>query len=74
MFLWYRVSALTIVHLSDVPDTSSFDTSQWFERGWTLQELLAPQYVLFFNQSWSLYRDLAASNHKADVHDTVLRT
>ncbi|KAI6043617.1 hypothetical protein EDC04DRAFT_2562512 [Pisolithus marmoratus] len=67
MFVWYRGSALTIVHLSDVPDTGPLDTSQWFERGWTLQELLAPQCVLFFNQSWSLYKDLAASNHKADV-------
>ncbi|KAI6011597.1 hypothetical protein EDC04DRAFT_2609837 [Pisolithus marmoratus] len=42
MFGWYRRSHLTIVYLADVPESGSFDSSQWFERGWTLQELLAP--------------------------------
>lgn len=66
MFAWYRRSSLTIVYLSDVPDTCSFDTSEWFRRGWTLQELLAPQRILFFTQSWSLYKELTSSNHKTD--------
>ncbi|KAJ4313269.1 hypothetical protein N0V84_009497 [Fusarium piperis] len=26
--------------------------SQWFTRGWTLQELIAPQTVHFYNQKW----------------------
>lgn len=28
--------------------------SSWFTRGWTLQELLAPQSVLPLNKSWKL--------------------
>ncbi|KAI6014975.1 hypothetical protein F5J12DRAFT_717601, partial [Pisolithus orientalis] len=67
MFAWYRRSALTIVHLSDVPDNGSFEKSEWFRRGWTLQELLAPRTVLFYTQNWSVYKDLRSSNHKTDV-------
>ena len=65
MFSWYRQSALTIVHLSDVSDTRGLTTSVWFKRGWTLQELLAPRTMLFFTGDWSLYRD-SFSNHKED--------
>ncbi|KAI6006738.1 hypothetical protein EDC04DRAFT_2907748 [Pisolithus marmoratus] len=66
MFLWYRRSALTIVHLSDVANTVSFADSVWFRRGWTLQELLASPTVLFYLQDWSPYTDRGASNHKTD--------
>ncbi|KAI6001456.1 hypothetical protein EDD15DRAFT_2193060 [Pisolithus albus] len=70
MFAWYRQSALTIVYLSDVPDTGSIGSSEWFRRGWTLQELLAPRTILFYTQNWSLYKNLTSANHKEDV--TVL--
>ncbi|KAI6120042.1 hypothetical protein EDD16DRAFT_1459035, partial [Pisolithus croceorrhizus] len=52
MFAWYRKSALTIVHLSDVTDTASLRGSEWFRRGWTLQELLAPRNVVFYTENW----------------------
>ncbi|KIK17619.1 hypothetical protein PISMIDRAFT_110999, partial [Pisolithus microcarpus 441] len=67
IFSWYRQSSLTIVYLSDVPDIGSLASSQWFERGWTLQELLAPRGILFYTQTWSPYKNLTSSNHKADV-------
>ncbi|KAI6094979.1 hypothetical protein EDD16DRAFT_1502548, partial [Pisolithus croceorrhizus] len=67
MFAWYRQSALTIVHLSDVPGTGSLGSSEWFRRGWTLQELLAPKNVVFYTENWSLYKNLASSNHKMDT-------
>ncbi|KAI6120026.1 hypothetical protein EDD16DRAFT_1455912, partial [Pisolithus croceorrhizus] len=67
MFAWYRQSALTIVYLSDVPDTGSLGSSKWLTRGWTLQELLAPRTVLFYTQNWTLYKNLTSSNHKMDV-------
>ncbi|KIO01134.1 hypothetical protein M404DRAFT_62826, partial [Pisolithus tinctorius Marx 270] len=66
MFSWYRQSALTIVHLSDVCNAASFPSSVWFRRGWTLQELLASPNVLFYLQDWSLYMDCGSSNHKMD--------
>jgi len=49
MFSWYRLSALTMVHLADVSDTGRLTSSVWFKRGWTLQELLAPHTMLFFH-------------------------
>ena len=65
MFSWYRLSALTMVHLSDTSDAGALTNSMWFKRGWTLQELLAPRTMLFFTRDWSLYRD-SSSNHKED--------
>ncbi|KAI6033014.1 hypothetical protein F5J12DRAFT_698020, partial [Pisolithus orientalis] len=67
MFAWYRQSSLTIVYLSDIPDTGSFANSEWFRRGWTLQELLASRNILFYTQAWSLYKNVTSSNHKADI-------
>ncbi|KAI6046611.1 hypothetical protein EDC04DRAFT_1483800 [Pisolithus marmoratus] len=66
MSSWYRNSALTIVHLSDVSGTMSFADSVWFKRGWTLQELLASPRVLFYTQDWSLYKNCTSPNHKTD--------
>lgn len=70
MFSWYRQSALTIVHLSDVLDAPSnagaLSRSVWLKRGWTLQELLAPRTMLFYLQDWSLYMNPLSSNHKED--------
>lgn len=60
MFRWYRDSQVCYVYLSDVPEArdnpydedSFFRSSKWFSRGWTLQELIAPQRVEFFDQKW----------------------
>ena len=35
-------------------DTSGFETSRWFKRGWTLQELLAPTTLEFYNSNWTM--------------------
>ncbi|KAI3327358.1 hypothetical protein HD806DRAFT_391073 [Xylariaceae sp. AK1471] len=60
MFRWYRRASVCYAYLSDVPsDTnprkhgSKFWTSRWFRRGWTLQELLAPEHLRFYNSEWS---------------------
>ena len=34
-------------------DPGSFQASLWFTRGWTLQELLAPRNMVFFNYAWN---------------------
>ncbi|KAL5315184.1 hypothetical protein ACEPPN_017835 [Leptodophora sp. 'Broadleaf-Isolate-01'] len=59
MFPWYRHASVCYAYLSDVPevdnpqkDGSKFQTSRWFKRGWTLQELLAPELLKFYNSEW----------------------
>lgn len=60
MFRWYEKASVCFAYLSDVfsPDDaeeagSEFRASKWFTRGWTLQELLAPSSLEFFDSSWS---------------------
>jgi hypothetical protein len=38
------------VYLSDVDNLDDIGGSEWFKRGWTLQELLAPTHVRFFGR------------------------
>ncbi|KAI5920918.1 heterokaryon incompatibility protein-domain-containing protein [Camillea tinctor] len=54
MYRWYKNSNVCYVFLSDVRANKpeSFSTSQWFTRGWTLQELLVPENVFFYDQKW----------------------
>lgn len=52
MYNWYWQAAKCYAYLSDVPDLRSFTDSTWFERGWTLQELLAPAVLEFFDCEW----------------------
>jgi hypothetical protein len=56
MFAWYKNSARCYAYLSDVSLANmneSFPKSRWFTRGWTLQELLAPTDVFFYDQQWN---------------------
>ncbi|KAK2601949.1 hypothetical protein QQS21_004462 [Conoideocrella luteorostrata] len=52
MYLWYQKARRCYAYLADVSSSSALDTSNWFTRGWTLQELLAPSEVLFLDKSW----------------------
>ena len=59
MYRWYRDSEVCYVYLSDVNSGedptapgSGFSKSAWFTRGWTLQELIAPSTVVFYDKEW----------------------
>lgn len=62
MFRWYQQSAECYVHLADVTldghDREEVNRllrkSQWFTRGWTLQELLAPSKMIFCDADWNI--------------------
>jgi len=43
----------SVTHSSDPAWIGDFYTSKWFTRGWTLQELLAPDNVIFFDKKWT---------------------
>lgn len=53
MFQWYRRAVQCFIYLGDVSDDGvDFANSNWFKRGWTLQELLASELAVFFDASW----------------------
>ncbi|KAG1888317.1 heterokaryon incompatibility protein-domain-containing protein, partial [Suillus subluteus] len=56
MYAWYQDSAVCYVYLHDVGDDEDLESAlkraEWFQRGWTLQELIAPDNVYFFNKYW----------------------
>ena len=59
MFNWYAFAEVCYVHLEGVKDgdnpedeDSDFQCARWHSRGWTLQELLAPTFSVFFSEGW----------------------
>ncbi|KUI73616.1 Vegetative incompatibility protein HET-E-1 [Cytospora mali] len=60
MFTWYSRAMICYAYLVDVVRTGDKDEtlfslvgqSRWFKRGWTLQELIAPIEVEFFDKDW----------------------
>lgn len=75
MFMWYKSAELCYAYLYDWPaggghwakGRNGASCSEWFTRGWTLQELIAPRQVVFLDRNWnpcgtrgSMARDIAA--------------
>ncbi|KAK5315265.1 hypothetical protein LTR21_001854 [Exophiala xenobiotica] len=61
MYRWYQNATVCYAYLEDVysdpeknPEAmdNELRRSRWFRRGWTLQELIAPSVLIFFNQTW----------------------
>lgn len=59
MYKWYSDATICYAYLDDVPAPNSrthlfstFEKSRWFERGWTLQELIAPKNLMFLTKDW----------------------
>ncbi len=71
MFRWYAEADMCFVYLADViwynPQDSinQFRASQWFRRGWTLQELIASRNIQFFD------RDCRYMGSKTDLADII---
>ncbi|OHF03700.1 HET domain-containing protein [Colletotrichum orchidophilum] len=61
MFAWYRGASICYVHLEDLEpgggggggvSKANLRQCRWFTRGWTLQELLAPADMTFYDGTW----------------------
>jgi hypothetical protein len=56
MFAYYRNAVVCYVLLSDLDPSIETNTGlpqcRWFTRGWTLQELIAPTEVRFYDSTW----------------------
>ncbi|KAI0854040.1 HET-domain-containing protein [Daldinia vernicosa] len=57
MFAWYESAYVCYAFLEDIHDLAGLPQSRWFTRGWTLQELIAPNDVRFYNKRWELLGD-----------------
>ncbi|OGM44075.1 hypothetical protein ABOM_007290 [Aspergillus bombycis] len=64
MYTWYQRAAVCFAYLFDLPagvatdhgnSNDVFGKCRWFTRGWTLQELIAPRSVIFYNSEWTVY-------------------
>ncbi|PSN66362.1 HET-domain-containing protein [Corynespora cassiicola Philippines] len=53
MFSWYTSAAVCYAYLIDVTEGVDYLSSRWWSRAWTLQELLAPKHLRFYNRSWN---------------------
>ncbi|KAJ8514327.1 hypothetical protein ONZ45_g8139 [Pleurotus djamor] len=53
MYYWYKNAAVCIVYLSDISPSEDITRSSWFTRGWTLQEFLAPERMVFYYKDWT---------------------
>ncbi|KAI6120389.1 hypothetical protein EV401DRAFT_2196620 [Pisolithus croceorrhizus] len=70
MYKWYADSAATLVFLADVAHPSNagdLTRSRWMTRAWTLQELLAPKVVFFYDSEWKPYLGNTGDNHKESL-------
>jgi hypothetical protein len=55
MFYWYKNAQVCYAYLEDVEASGfpkSLPTSRWFTRGWTLQELIAPESVISLDKNF----------------------
>jgi hypothetical protein len=82
MFTWYKNAFICYAYLSDVKINNGqyaeqFRESRWFQRGWTLQELIAPGRVIFYDVDWNRLgkkKDLAQLIHVITrIHKRVLK-
>ncbi|KAI8630379.1 hypothetical protein F5Y19DRAFT_484255 [Xylariaceae sp. FL1651] len=74
MFRWYQRASICYAYMEDVRygyhDRKGglfhllCQGSRWFTRGWTLQELIAPEDVLFYGEDWEY---LGSKAHDEDV-------
>ena len=61
MYQYYSLAEVCYAFLEDVPsdgmaigDYFAFRNSRWHRRGWTLQELIAPPFVIFLSRDWEV--------------------
>ena len=84
MFRYYQLASVCYAYLKDVPSGGELDSpfapfqrSRWHRRGWTLQELLAPRFLIFISEDWEVLGTKADLAHQLEkvtqIPATVLR-
>ncbi|KAK4626870.1 hypothetical protein CLAFUW4_04848 [Fulvia fulva] len=78
MYRWYANAGICYAYLSDVSTEkvtadkakleAKLSKAKWFERGWTLQELIAPSAMQFFDRDW---RKFGAKTDLTDIISNI---
>jgi hypothetical protein len=70
MYEWYARSAECYVWLEDYSgNLDDLHRCAWFNRGWTLQEMLAPERVIFFTAHWEIIgHKIFTINYFENIH------
>lgn len=68
MYQWYFQAERCYAYLADANSVEAIPKSEWFTRGWTLQELLAPSEVYILDQNWT---DLGTRDSLQDMISRV---
>ncbi|KAI6143227.1 heterokaryon incompatibility protein-domain-containing protein [Pisolithus tinctorius] len=86
MFRWYENAKRCYAYLHDVNNSlfprgrddvifcNSNGWPEWFSRGWTLQELIAPRDLQFFNKDWTPIGDKRSLSCKLEEITRVPRS
>jgi hypothetical protein len=73
MFQWYRAADICYAYLADVKHytfTENLPCSRWFTRGWTLQELIAPKQLMFYDATWT---SLGSKTQHAHILESITK-
>lgn len=71
MFKWYAHAHVCIIHLAASSSPTDFEREPWFKRGWTLQELLAPRRIKFYDETWHPFTALANDKDNPQLMSTL---
>ncbi|KAF9482083.1 hypothetical protein BDN70DRAFT_971104 [Pholiota conissans] len=69
MYKWYDRAHVCMIYLAETRTLSEMHSDTWFTRGWTLQELLAPEVVMFYGTHWERLAE-GSDNDKNNIHIT----
>ena len=73
MYRWYANAPICVVHLAEAMDVSDLARDVWFTRGWTLQELLAPKKLKFYNKDWRPLTNLDNDKESPEIAAQIER-
>ncbi|KAF9474530.1 hypothetical protein BDN70DRAFT_996995 [Pholiota conissans] len=65
MYAWYKDAYICITYLAQTAVLKGMHDDPWFTRGWTLQELLAPEEVVFYGADWKILGAALSDDERA---------
>ncbi|KAF9471214.1 hypothetical protein BDN70DRAFT_820286, partial [Pholiota conissans] len=71
MYKWYEDSSICITYLVESLSVADMANDSWFTRGWTLQELLAPQTLKFYDHNWNQLTSSFNDKRHEGVQDQI---